>query len=179
LLEAIHRSVAMIIKMSKVEIVGPREHLLAALELLRGKGVFHPEADRHGFVSTAEEKNIRELLLDEDAVGEKLYFTSLQERINELLACLPDLPSRTSYLQPLPIVDVLNELVDKHLADCRNRQQQLQTLREELESIARYLHFWTVLEPLVAEVGDHSQLCPAGATGTADRRALPTLHRQH
>ncbi|HEY5674455.1 MAG TPA: V-type ATPase 116kDa subunit family protein [Malonomonas sp.] len=170
----------MIIKMSKVEIVGPREHLLAALELLRGKGVFHPEADRLGFVSEAEEKNVRELLLDEETVGEKLFFTSLQERINELLACLPDLPTRTSYLQPLPIIDVLNELVDKHLADCRNRQQQLQSLREELEAIARYLRFWTVLEPLVAEVGDHSQLAFFGVTvrNPAEISALQQLLEQ-
>jgi V/A-type H+-transporting ATPase subunit I len=149
---------AMIIKMSKVEIVGPREHLLAALELLRGKGVFHPEADRRGFVSGEEEKKIRDLLLDETSVGEKLFFISLQERINVLLTCLPVLPSRTSYLQPMPIIAVLNELVDKHLADCRNRQQQLQHLREELETLGQYLRFWTVLKPLVAEVGDHSQL---------------------
>lgn len=170
----------MIIKMSKVEIVGPREHLLAALELLRGKGVFHPEADRLGFVSATEEKNIRELLLDKDAVGEKHYFTSLQQRINELLACLPDLPSRSSYLQPLPIVDVLNELVDNHLADCHHRQQQVQTLREELEAIARYLRFWTVLEPLVAEVGEHSQLVFFGVMvrNPAEISALQALLEQ-
>ncbi len=148
----------MIIKMSKVEIVGPKEQLLATLDLLRGKGVFQPEADICGFVPPEDEAKIKELLLDETAVGEKLLFVSLQERITELLACLPDLPSRTTYLQPLPIIDVLSELVDKHLANCGNWQQQGQSLQEELESVSRHLRFWTVLEPLVSEVGDHSRL---------------------
>ena len=58
----------MIIKMAKVEIVGPKELLLATLELLRGEGVFHPEADLHGFVSAVDEARIKELLLDESNI---------------------------------------------------------------------------------------------------------------
>ncbi len=144
--------------MSKVEIVGPKELLLATLELLRGKGVFHPEADIHGFVAREDELHLKELLLDEATVGEKLFFVSLQQRILELLACLPDLPARTSYLQPLPVVDVLNDLVDKHLAACQETQEQRQKLREELDALSRHLSFWTLLEPLVAAVDEHNSL---------------------
>jgi V/A-type H+-transporting ATPase subunit I len=144
--------------MSKVEIVGPKEQLLATLDLLREQGVFHPEADIRGFVPHENEAKIKELLLAESAVGEKLFFVSLQQRINELLTCLPNLPSRTSYLQPLPIVDVLNELVEKHLASCRSQQQQKQNLGEELEALTGYLRFWTLLEPLVSEISEPTRL---------------------
>ena len=154
----------MIIKMAKIEIVGPKELLLETLDLLRGKGVFQPEADIRGFVRQEDEARIKELLLDETAVGEKHFFVSLQQRIRELLACLPDLPTRTTYLQTLPIVDVLSELVDKHLITCRNWQQQCQALREEAEMLSGHLRFWTLLEPLVSEVADNSRLAFFGVT---------------
>lgn len=154
----------MIIKMAKIEIVGPKDLLLRALDLLRGKGVFQPEADIRGFVRQEDECQIRELLLDEAAVGEKQYFTSLQDRIRDLLASLPDLPARSSYLQPLPLIDVLAELVDKHLNTCRNWQQQNQALCEEADTLSGYLRFWTVLEPLVADSADHSQLAFFGVS---------------
>ncbi len=164
----------MIIKMAKVEIVGPKPQLMAVLDLLRGKGVFQPEADLRGFVPQTDQAKIKELLLDEAAVGEKLFFVSLREQILALLACLPDLPSRTSYLQPLPIVDVLNELVDKHLASCRNWQQQQQAMREEAETLSRYLGFWTALEPLVAGTHENSSLAFFGVT-IRNPEEIPTL----
>lgn len=148
----------MIVKMSKVEIVGPKQQLLPVLNLLRGKGVFHPEADVKGYVPSEDEARIRGLLLDEDAVGEKLFFEKLRKRILELLACLPELPSRAVYLQPMPIIDVLHELVEKHLTACREWSQQRQTLREEGEMLARYARFWSVLEPLVREVDADTDL---------------------
>lgn len=154
----------MIIEMAKVELVGPKPQLMAVLDLLRGKGIFQPEADIRGFIPHQDQTKIKELLLDETAVGEKLYFVSLRDRILDLLACLPDLPSRTTYLRPLPIVDVLNELVGKHLDRCRNRQQQQQALREETEALSRYLHFWTALEPLVAGTHENSSLAFFGVT---------------
>ncbi len=154
----------MIIKMAKVEIVGPKDLLLKTLELLRGKGVFQPEADIRGFVRQEDERRIKELLLDETAVGEKQFFVALQNRIQELIACLPELETRTTYLQTLPVIDVLNELVDKHLNCCRNWQQQSHALREEAETLSGYLRFWNVLEPLVADVADNSRLAFFGVT---------------
>ncbi len=164
----------MIIKMAKVEILGPKPQLMAVLNLLRGKGVFHPEADLRGFVPAADQAKIRELLLDESAVGEKLFFVSLRDRILELLACLPDQPSRTSYLQPLPIVDVLNELVDKHLDHCRNLRRQQQALREQAEALSRQLRFWAALEPLVAGTRENSGLAFFGVT-IRNPEEIPTL----
>lgn len=154
----------MIIKMAKIEIVGPKDLLLDTLELLRGKGVFHPEADAHGFVRPEDEAWVKELLLDESAIGEKQYFVSLQERVRQLLTCLPDLPSRTSYLQPLPIIDVLNDLVDKHLLACRNWQQRCHTLREEVDRLTGHLRFWKVLGPLVGDLPEHNRLAFFGVT---------------
>lgn len=148
----------MIIRMAKIEIAGPKQHLLAVLDLLRGKGVFHPEVDIHGFIPPEDEDKIRELLLEDKAVGEKLFFLRLQEQIKDLLACLPDLPVRISYLQPLPIVDLINELVQKHLKYCRSWSEQRQSLQEQAEELTRHLDFWSALEPLVAESSEHSNL---------------------
>lgn len=154
----------MIVKMSKVEIVGPKDQLLEVLNLLRGKGVFQPEVDVKGYVPNEDEARISGLLLGEGDIGEKLFFEKLRIRIMELLACLPDIPSRTVYLQPLPIIDVLHELVEKHLESCRDWNQQRQALLEEVETLAQYGRFWSVLEPLVREVKDHSDLKFFGVT---------------
>jgi len=163
----------MIIKMSKVEIVGPKDQLLEVLNLLRGKGVFHPEAEVHGYVPTEDEGRIRELLLDEGAVGEKLFFEKFRARILKLLDCLPDLPSRTASIRPLPIIDILYDLVAKHLASCHEWNQQRQTLREECETLARYVRFWSVLEPLVDEVGGDSDLKFFGVTIRSAAEIVP------
>lgn len=148
----------MIIKMAKVEIIGPKQHLMAVLEVLRGKGVFHPESDIHGFVPFTAEHRVRELLLDEAAVGEKLFFLRLREQIGELLNCLPDLQVRTSYLQPLPIVDVIGELVKKHLAKCRDLARRHDALQEQIDEIVRQLEFWQALEPLLPAHAEGSSL---------------------
>jgi len=58
----------MIVKMSKVEIVGPKDLLLETLNLLRCKGVFQPEADVKGYVPSEDEGRIRGLLLGEGAI---------------------------------------------------------------------------------------------------------------
>jgi V/A-type H+-transporting ATPase subunit I len=167
---------SMIIKMAKVEIVGPKHLLLAVLDLLRGKAVFHPEADIHGFVPPEDEAKIRELLLDETAVGEKLFFLRLRDRIQELLAALPDLQVRASYLQPLPIVDVIEALAPRHLEFCHNWTRQRQSLQEQAETLNRHFEFWTALEPLVAEVPESSRLAFFGVR-IRDPNQVPVLSR--
>ncbi|PLX91969.1 MAG: ATPase [Desulfuromonas sp.] len=154
----------MIIKMSKIEMVGPKDQLMDVLELLRNKGVFHPDAEVKGYVHSEDEARIRGLLLNEEAVGEKIFFDKLRIKIIELLNCLPEVPSRTVYLHPIPIIDVLQELVEKHLETCREWQQQCHALRENMDALGRYLRFWSVLEPMVREVNGDSGLKFFGVT---------------
>jgi V/A-type H+-transporting ATPase subunit I len=55
----------MIVKMSKVEIVGPKDLLQDVLSLLRDMGIFQIEPATVGFIEKGQEEYIRSLSLDE------------------------------------------------------------------------------------------------------------------
>jgi V/A-type H+-transporting ATPase subunit I len=154
----------MIIRMAKVEIVGPKNDLLAVLELLRGQGVFQPDPqllDRSN-ITLADRPS--SLVLDESELRERSYFEELRERIQSLVALLPPADSRPSSLQPLPVMDVLDELVDQHLQQARRLTEELSACLELTESLSRDLIFWTALEPLFSELPANSNLALYGVT---------------
>ena len=76
----------MIVKMSKVEMIGPKDQLLEVLDLLRGKGVFQPEADVNGYVPHEDELRIRSLLLSDGDISEKLFLEKLKGQIVEIVS---------------------------------------------------------------------------------------------
>lgn len=154
----------MIIRMAKVELVGPKDDLLDLLDLLRGRGVFQPDPLllRETVLTPAERP--KSLVLGQSEMHERAFFESLRSRVAELLALLPATPPTPVALQPLPVMDVLHELVDHHLAAARAQSEQLQELRREEAALARAITFWTALEPLWAELPPASDLELFGVT---------------
>ncbi len=54
----------MIVRMSKVEIFGPKDLLLPVISLVRELGVFQVEPEIQGFVEKGEEMEVRSAVLD-------------------------------------------------------------------------------------------------------------------
>jgi V/A-type H+/Na+-transporting ATPase subunit I len=154
----------MIVAMSKVEIIGPMELLIDVLDLVRALGVFQVEQDMRGFVNTNHAKELTPVRLDKATLAERLYYDDLLKKIDELTACLPNLPVRCSYLEPRSAVAVVASVVGKHIALCRESCRRLELLKGEREELLRQTIFLDALEPLMKTVKDDTGLDFIGVT---------------
>ena len=105
----------MIVRMSKVEIFGPRHFLPEVLALVRKEGDLQIDPTTVRFVDKIQEGTLRGLAIDDQALFEKIFLEKLRDKIMALFASLPRLSVRKSYLNPQPVIDTLNQIVDKHL----------------------------------------------------------------
>jgi V/A-type H+-transporting ATPase subunit I len=154
----------MIIRMAKVEIIGPKQDLLTTLDLLHNRGIFQPDPQLLERVELADDERLQTHVLDEHDLRERSFFQNLYERVVALLELLPESVDDISPLQPLPVMDLLDELVDQHLASARELLRSLTDSRKELDDLQRDLIFWQALEPLLADLPEDSNLELLGIT---------------
>ncbi len=154
----------MIIRMAKVEIVGPKQDLLTTLELLHNRGIFQPDPQLLERVELADDDRLQALVLDEHDLRERSFFQDLYERVAALLKLLPETTDSISPLQPLPVMDLLDELVDQHLASASEQTRILADGHKEMEDLQHDLIFWQALEPLLADLPRDSNLELLGIT---------------
>lgn len=166
----------MIVRMSKIEIIGPKETLLEVLALIRGMAAFQVEPDMRGFAGTDIEGEFRSLLLDKKTLEERMYYENLHRKIDELSACLPHLPIRKSYLEPESAITAVAGLVDKHTSFCRGLCRKRDALRQEEEELHRQTVFLNALEPLLKDVDGTTGLDFIGVT-IKDQAATEHLMR--
>jgi V/A-type H+-transporting ATPase subunit I len=164
----------MIIRMAKVEIVGPKQDLLAALDLLHNRGIFQPDPQLLERVELARDDRLNTHVLNEHELHERSYFQNLYERVSTLLELLPETTDAISPLQSLPVMDLVDELVDQHLEKVREQDRILTDYRKEVEDQQRDLAFWQALEPLLADLPQDSNLELLGIT-IRDARQLQAL----
>jgi V/A-type H+/Na+-transporting ATPase subunit I len=141
----------MITRMSKVEIVGPKDLLRDVVALLQQLKVIQidPEQSELAGEDAVEEK-IRPFLHDERerSLFERLFLEDLRRRIEDLLACLPNIPVRTSYIEPQVILDTILVTVDKHLRTARTLAERKRSMESEIEECARFASFLGTLDSL-------------------------------
>ncbi len=154
----------MIIRMAKVEIVGPKQDLLSTLDLLHNRGIFQPDPQLLERVELADDNRLQALVLDGHDLRERSFFQDLHERVAALLELLPKEIDDISPLQPLPVMDILDELVDQHLATAREQTLILTDCRKEVEDLQGDLIFWQALEPLMSDLPQDSNLELFGIT---------------
>jgi V/A-type H+-transporting ATPase subunit I len=154
----------MIIRMAKVEIVGPKLDLLTTLDLLHNRGIFQPDPQLLERIELTDDDRLQALVLDENDLRERGFFQDLYERVATLLALLPETTDDISPLQPLPVMDLLDELVDRHQKSVQELAHTLTDCHTEVEKLQRDLIFWQALEPLLADLPRNSNLELLGIT---------------
>jgi V/A-type H+-transporting ATPase subunit I len=164
----------MIIRMAKVELIGPQSDLMEALDLLRRHGIFQPDPLLLKDVSQTAANRLKILVIDQERLRERTFFEELHRRVQELLELLPEVASSAVSPPPLPVVDLLHELVDRHLEEARTHVEQLQSLIVRGEMLKRSLLFWSAIEPLWSELPEKSDLELFGVT-VRDSRQLALL----
>jgi len=154
----------MIVRMSKIEIVGAKNLLQDVLSKLRELGVFQVEPATVGFVEEGHEDDIRTYTLDEKALLERTFLSELRAKINELLSLLPKLPVRSSYLDPRPVIDTLAGIIERHITTTKERNERKESLGKELSELQRYAVFLGTLAPLLGNVKETPDLEFIGLT---------------
>lgn len=154
----------MIVRMSKVEIVGAKDLLQDALALLRDLGIFQIEPAVMGFIAKGEEEHVRSYLLDEKGLAERLFLQDLRVKIEELFSFLPQTPVRTSYLHPLSVIDTIAKMLPGHIAFSRDLAGRKEALRQERTELGRYTIFLGTLASLLESAKEAPDLDFIGLT---------------
>ncbi len=139
----------MIVKMSKVEIAGPRELLEKVLYLLQESGHLQIEPSTKGFIEKKDAVYIDSFLPDKGTMSERFFLEDLRGKIDELFSYLPKIPLKKSSMDPRPIIDTISETLQQHLLSCRDMSQKKESLRKELAELDRYNIFLDSIESLL------------------------------
>lgn len=166
----------MIIHMSKVEIAGPRELLLPALETIEQLGVLQLDPKIRERADEGVERGIRPLALDGRTLAERLFLEDLKLKIERLLELLPPVETRESYLSPSRAVNSVAALVAKHLETCETRASRCHALQAELAALDRYLVFLSTVQSLAPHDAERAGLEYIGVE-VRDPAALEQLTR--
>lgn len=148
----------MIVRMSKVEIAGPKELLLEVLDIVREQGAFQPEPQSVGFVSQEQRESVHGLVMDERTAAEQLFLGNLRQVSAAIIALLPPLAIRQSGLDPLPVLDTIAASSEKHLALCREKDEQRKALLRERDELRRYTVLLETIGSMVGEIEGDSNL---------------------
>jgi len=163
----------MIVRMSKVEVVGPKEVLQETLSLVRDLGIFQIEPATVGFMEKGHEEQIRSFLPDDKTVMERLFLEDLRQKIDALFSYLPARQVRMSYLYPLSIIDTIAKTIPLHCSHARERFETRGILVKERAELDRYTLFLRALAPLMESAKDAPDLDFIGLTirepGMVDR----------
>lgn len=141
----------MIVKMSKIEIAGPRQQLDQVLELVRSMGNLQLDSSIR-ILKSAELQNMHlSHVDDEKTVFEKLYLDELRAALEELFSYLPVLPLRENYLEPSAILDTISETLKKHLEECRRLHTELESIRRELVTLKEHQKFFRAMSGMLPD----------------------------
>jgi len=154
----------MIVRMSKVELAGPRDLLEQVLTLLRDTGILEIEPSSIGFINKIDGVYIDSYLPDKKSLSEKLFLEDFRARIDELLSYLPVIVIRSGYFQPQSIIDTISETLQKHLLTCRGLHMKKEALQKEMTELSRYNTFLDAVEPLLEGLRESPDLDIIGLT---------------
>jgi len=166
----------MIIRMAKIEVAGPKELLLPAIDTARELGALQLEPEA-GLDTADGGLPLRTMMLGEKELEEHFFYEDLKQKVGELLRIWPRIEVREGYLAPLPVLDIVAEKVDVHLRQSREWLAEEESLRNEEKSLQQYQVLLPALEALLGDIHEtNGRLAVIGVTFKS-REMVPQLER--
>lgn len=162
--------------MSKIEVIGPKDLLLPVLDTIRRSETMQLDAGIQRRIDDGAESRLAPIAVGGDWLAERVAFDTLRGKIDRLLALLPVVRSRASYLSPRAALAPLDRVIDKHLARCEEEQRRKAGLQQELTQLKSSLSFLTAAASLVPDSVDAGGF-DVIAVALKDQSALTRLHQ--
>lgn len=143
----------MIIRMSKIEVLGPREQLVAVLDSIRATHTLHIDPDIQLRMRDGPEAQLRLLEPEPRAAAERVMIEDLAARIDRVLALIPASPARSRFDEQRAATSVAL-LVDVHLGTLLERTGRRQQVESDLKDVHHTLRFLTVVDSLAPKDRD-------------------------
>jgi len=162
--------------MSKVEITGPRNEMLPVLETIERAEVLQIDPEIKGRIDEGAVLQVRPLALDGRMLAERLFLEDLSVKVDRLLALLPKVETRESYLSAPSAVNSIAAVIGKHVQSAEERERRREALQGELVQLNRYTVFLSTVESLAPKGADAAGLEFIGVE-VRDPAALEQLTR--
>lgn len=166
----------MIARMSKIEVIGPRERLLEVLETMRTSGTVQIDTGIQERMEGGAESRIKPLALDGRTLAERLFYEDLDLKIARLLTLLPEVPESATAVSPPKAISAIASVVGERIAVCEEKARRREALQSETNQLNRYAVFLTTVEALVPKGAEDAGL-DVVAVEVRDQAALEHLIR--
>ncbi len=154
----------MIVRMSKIEIVGPKDLLQEAIVVVRELGIFQIEHEAVGFVEKGLQEKIRTFYHDEKTARERLLLQEVLLKIEELISLLPRIEVRNSYIEAHSVIDAVAKTIERHISLAQDLRSGLDVLQKEQTDLGHYMLFLNALAALVDRTEEAPDLDFIGLT---------------
>lgn len=139
----------MIARMSKIEVIGPRHHLLEVLDAIRARGIVQIDSEIAARLEPGDSSRIKPLALDGRTLAERLFYEDLDLKIARLLELLPRISGGASVVSPPKAISDIAAVVRERIAVCEERVRRRQALQSEMNELNRYAVFLNTVQALV------------------------------
>lgn len=134
--------------MSKIEVIGPRDRLIAVLDTIRETHTLQIDPDIQQRMRGGGEARLEPLAPDARSIAERLVYEDLAARIDRLLALLPPTPAVAAHPHDAAALHTVARLTDTHLATCRDRARRREEVRAELGALRRTQQILSTIDAL-------------------------------
>jgi len=124
----------MIVRMSKVVVIGPKELLMDVLGKIHELGILHIDKSITSENAAGFEPLLKATMPDEKTLSLRLILEELKNKMDRLLELLPKVTIRESFLNPAAAVTFLSETIDRHLTLCRGLRNRQDVIASEMNS---------------------------------------------
>jgi V/A-type H+-transporting ATPase subunit I len=162
--------------MSKIEVIGPKDLLLPVLETIRRSATMQIDAAIQRRIDDCAESRLAPIAVGGAWLEERLAFETLRRKIECLLAMVPEVVSRESYLPPPAALAPIRRVIDKQLARCEEEHRRKAALEQEYRQLQSSLAFLSAAVSLVPERIDAGDL-DVIAVALKDHTALLRLQQ--
>lgn len=164
----------MISRMSKVELIGPRDVLVNVLDTIRASEILQIDPAIQQRIEQGAESRLKPLALVGKTLAERLFYEDLDLKIARLLALLPSVPSKENAVSAPRALNAIAAVIGERIALCEEKARRREALQTELRQLNRYAVFLTTVESLVPKGAEEAGL-DVIAVEVRDQSALDRL----
>lgn len=127
----------MIVRMSRITVMGPKDLLMDTLSLIQHLGILQIDTDFENG-SLEEESTGQPRLIDTKSVLQHQFYENLRGKIDQLLQDFSSVKALPLEGPPAFAIDIVAGMVADHITESKNRAMEINGLQDEIKELERY-----------------------------------------